>query len=165
MSEKQHPEKLQEVLDTLALFPDRADRIQMLIGIAERFRCVPDSIAKPPFSADNRVPACESEAYMWAVPRPDGTLAFHFAVENPQGISAKAMAVILEESLSGTPLEQVEQVSADVVYEIFGNELSMGKSMGLTSMVSMAQNAAKRLQRARSEPRSQAQTATGTATN
>ena len=138
------PEKLNDTLETLDLVPDRADRIQMLIDVAERFHDVPPEIARRPFSCDNRVPACESEAYVWAVRRPDGTLDYHFAVENPQGISAKAMAVILGESLSGSPLDQVAAVPQDVVYRIFGNELSMGKSMGLMAMTSMVSTLAKK---------------------
>ena len=140
------PEKLGEIVDTLALVPDRADRIQLLIDIAERFREVPPRIAVRPFAEENKVPACESQAYVWAERRPDGRLDFHFAVENPQGISAKALAVILDEGLSGAPLAEVAQVPQDVVYRLFGDELSMGKSMGLMAMVSMVRNAARQAQ-------------------
>ena len=140
------PEKLGEIVDTLALVPDRADRIQLLIDIAERFREVPPRIAVRPFAEENKVPACESQAYVWAERRPDGRLDFHFAVENPQGISAKALAVILEEGLSGAPLAEVAAVPQDVVYRLFGDELSMGKSMGLMAMVSMVRNAARQAQ-------------------
>jgi cysteine desulfuration protein SufE len=69
-------------------------------------------------------------------------LKFHFAVENPQGISAKAIAVILDATLSGAPLAQVLNVSPDIVYELFGRELSMGKNMGLTNMLYMCKMAA-----------------------
>ncbi|HVF61546.1 MAG TPA: SufE family protein [Thermoanaerobaculia bacterium] len=140
------PEKLGEIVDTLALVPDRADRIQLLIDIAERFREVPPRIAVRPFAEENKVPACESQAYVWAERRPDGRLDFHFAVENPQGISAKALAVILDEGLSGAPLAEVAVVPQDVVYRLFGDELSMGKSMGLMAMVSMVRNAARQAQ-------------------
>ena len=74
---------------------------------------------------------------MFGEERPDGSLDFHFAVENPQGISAKAMAVILGDALSGAPAGQVAEVPQDIVYRVFGPELSMGKSMGLMSMVGM----------------------------
>ncbi|MGB6362415.1 MAG: hypothetical protein WBG64_07070, partial [Thermoanaerobaculia bacterium] len=80
----------------------------------------------------------------WAEDRPDGSIGIHFAVENPQGISAKAMAVILDENLSGVPLEELARLSTDIPYEIFGRELSMGKSMGLMGMVAMVQRAAKK---------------------
>jgi cysteine desulfuration protein SufE len=140
------PEKLGEIVDTLALVPDRADRIQLLIDIAERFREVPPRIAVRPFAEENKVPACESQAYVWAERRPDGRLDFHFAVENPQGISAKALAVILDEGLSGASLAEVAAVPQDVVYRLFGDELSMGKSMGLMAMVSMVRNAARQAQ-------------------
>jgi cysteine desulfuration protein SufE len=143
------PEKLAETLDVISLVPDRADRIQLLIDIASRFREVPPSIATRPFPEESRVPACESEAYVFLEERPDGRLDFHFAVENPQGISARAMAVILDEGLSGAPLDEVAELPQDVVYRIFGNELSMGKSMGLMGMVSMIKSAAKRRLEAR----------------
>jgi len=138
------PEKLARTLETLGLVSDRAERIQLLIDIADRFREVPPRLAQRPFPGENQVPACESEAYVWAEPRADGTLDFHFAVENPQGISAKAMAVILGDAVSGAPLEQVAAIPQDIVYKVFGNELSMGKSMGLMGMVSMVGSLAKK---------------------
>jgi cysteine desulfuration protein SufE len=138
------PEKLSQTLDALAMVPDRGERIQLLIDIARRFEEVPPRLARRPFPEEHRVPACESEAYVFGEPRPDGTLEFHFAVENPQGISAKAMAVILDETLSGAPPAQVAEVPQDIVYKVFGNELSMGKSMGLMGMVSMVKTLAKK---------------------
>lgn len=138
------PEKLNNTLDTLSLVSDRSERIQLLIDIAERYREVPPRIAQRPFPEEHRVPACESEAYVWGEQRLDGTLDFHFAVENPQGISARAMAVLLGDALSGAPPEQVAAVPQDIVYRVFGNELSMGKSMGLMGMVSMITNMARK---------------------
>ena len=138
------PEKLTRMLDMLDMVTDRNERIQLLIDVANRFEDVPPRIARRPFPEEHRVPACESEAYVFAEERPDGTLDFHFAVENPQGISAKAMAAILDQTLSGAPPEEVAQVPADIVYRVFGRELSMGKSMGLMGMVGMVANLAKR---------------------
>jgi cysteine desulfuration protein SufE len=140
----QLPAKLTEFIDLVAAVPDRADRIQLLIDVAGRFQEVPERIARRPFPEEHRTPACESQAFVWAEERGDGTLDFHFAVENPQGISARAMAVILRDTLSGAPLEQVLSVSGDVVNQIFGEELSMGKNMGLQGMISMVQNLARR---------------------
>ena len=51
--------------------------------------------------------------------------------------------MILDEALSGAPLEQVAAVPQDLVYRVFGRELSMGKSMGLMGMVSMVASMAK----------------------
>ena len=138
------PTRLARLLDDLALVGDRSERIEALIGVADRFRGVPERLASRPYPEERRVPACESEAYVWSEANPDGTLRFHFAVENPQGISARALAVILDETLSGAPLAEVAEVPADVVYRIFGNELSMGKSMGLMGMVSSVAQAARR---------------------
>ncbi len=138
------PDKLRGFVDALNLLGDRSDRIQLLIDTAERYREVPEEIAGRPFEDSRKVPHCESDAYVWALDRPDGTLQFHFAVENPQGISAKAMAVILDETLSGAPPEQVLAVPSDLPYEIFGRELSMGKSMGLMGMVARVQAEARK---------------------
>jgi cysteine desulfuration protein SufE len=144
------PAKLTDTLETLEMVPDRGERIQLLIDIAGRFEEVPPRLARRPFASEHQVPACESEAYVFTEPRPDGSLDFHFAVENPQGISAKAMAVILGDALSGAPPEQVAEVSQDVVYQVFGRELSMGKSMGLMSMVGMVAALAKKQAEAKS---------------
>ena len=139
-----YPPKLAALVETLAMVPDRMDRIDFLISISDRFQEVPEHVAQRPFPEDRKVPACESEAYLWAERQAEGTLKFHFAVENPQGISAKAMAVILDESLSGEPPALYESLPGEVVYEIFGRELSMGKSMGLMGMVSMVTASAKK---------------------
>lgn len=121
---------------------DRTERIQTLIELGNKFREVPAEVASRPFDESRRVPNCESEAFVFYRPQPDGTLKYYFAVENPQGISAKATAVILDRTLSGAPVEQVLNVPADVIYDIFGRELSMGKNMGLTGMVQFCKVAA-----------------------
>ena len=121
---------------------DRNDRIELLIDIADRYAEVPPEVAQRPFDSRHLVPNCESEAYFFPVDQADGTFKLHFAVENPQGISARAMAVILDESLSGEPLEEVAKIEDDLPFEIFGRELSMGKTMGLNGMVAMVRLAA-----------------------
>lgn len=147
------PARLEELLGDLDLLADRSERIDALIGIAGRFHDVPERIARRPFADQHKVPACESQAYVFAEPRADGTLDFHFAVENPQGISAKALAVILGETLSGAPLREIADLDGDVVYRIFGRELSMGKSMGLMGMVSMVAHTAQQAARTGSPQR------------
>jgi cysteine desulfuration protein SufE len=136
------PNQLESLLTTLETL-DRGDRIQMLIELADQFSPVPPRIAQRPFPTDHRVPGCESEAYVWSEPRPSGGLNYYFAVENPQGISAKALAGILSTSLSGAALNEVSAVPADVIFRIFGRELSMGKSLGLMGMVNMVRAAAR----------------------
>lgn len=139
----EYPKRLEEMLEGFELLTDRHERINVLIGMADKFQPPPETVAKKPYPEETKVPACESEAFAFAVPRDDGTLKYHFAVENPQGISAMAMAVILDETLSGEPPENVLQVQPDVIYQIFGNELSMGKSMGLMGMVQLVQKETK----------------------
>lgn len=126
------------------MFEDRTERIQALISIADRFQQVPAEIAVHPYPEERRVPGCESEVFIWAMPNENGTLKFHFGVDNPQGVSAMALATVLDESLSGEPLRDVMSVPDGVVFEIFGSELSMGKSMGLINMVRTVKAEAKR---------------------
>ena len=144
-----YPEKLQDVLDQFAWITDRGERAEYLIELADRFEGVPASIAVRPYPAANHVAFCESEAYVFAEDRPDGRLKFHFAVENPQGLSARAMAVILDQTLSGQPLEQVAAVPDDIVLTIFGRNIAMGKGQGLMGIVAMVREHAKRRLRER----------------
>ncbi len=94
-----------------------------------------ENIARRPYPEEHRVKYCESEAYVWAEEQPDRTLRFHFAVENPSGISAKALAVILDKTLSGQDPEDVASISPEIVERIFRQNISMGKGLGLSSMV------------------------------
>ncbi len=136
------PAALAEVIEEFGHY-DRGERAEMLIHYADRFVEAPSEVATRPFPESSRVPRCESEAYVWAVDRPDGTLKFHFAVESPQGLSAKAWCVILDDTLSGAPLDQVVNVSADAIYEIFGRDLSMGKGQGLIGILDVVTHAAR----------------------
>lgn len=142
------PAKLQDVLDLFATFDDPADRTNLLLSYADQYREVPAAIATRPFGRDHLVPHCESEAYVWATKQPDGTLKLYFAVENPSGISAKALAAILDRSLSGLPPDQVAEITPDVVEAIFRQNISMGKGMGLMSMVQAVRSLARAAEKA-----------------
>jgi cysteine desulfuration protein SufE len=140
------PPKIDQLLEDLNFFDDRMERYQALIECADRFQEGPESILGPrPFPESHRAPRCDSEAYVWTEPVADGKFKYHFAVENPQGISAKAMAVILDESLSGEEPELAVNLSHDVVFAIFGKELSMGKGQGLMGMVDLVRMQTRRL--------------------
>lgn len=140
------PHKLADLLEDFSFITDRNERADYLIEIADRFRTVkvPPEIATPPYEESHRVPACESEAFVWTVEQPDGTLKYYFDVLNPQGLSAMAIAVVLDETCSGTPLEQVAAVQPDIVFKLFGKEISMGKGQGLMGIVGMVQYEAKK---------------------
>lgn len=142
------PEGLKTLLEDIQ-FAERAERIDMLIEYADRFQEVPERIATRPFPEENHVQKCESEAYVWAEDLPDGTLKFHFAVENPQGLSAKAWAVIMDETLSGQPLEAVADVPCDSVFTVFGKDVSMGKGMGLMGITDLITTYARQRLKAR----------------
>jgi cysteine desulfuration protein SufE len=137
-----YPQKLQEVLEMFELF-DPADRTSMLLSYADQFREVPSSVATRPFPKSHQVPHCESDAYVWAVKKPDGTLDLHFAVENPSGVSARALAVILQKTLSGLPAAEIAEVDASIVERLFRQNISMGKGLGLMSMVQAVQSLAR----------------------
>ncbi len=137
------PAPLADVVADLE-FADRGLRAELLIEYADQFEEVAPAIASRPFAEVHRAPRCESDAYVFATDRADGTLQFHFAVENPQGLSAKAWAVILGETLSGQPLEAVARVPQDVIFQLFGRDLSMGKGQGLVGMLDVVQHEARR---------------------
>jgi cysteine desulfuration protein SufE len=137
------PARLQDILDLFATFDDPSDRTNLLLSYADQFREVTPDVATRPFGRDHLVPHCESEAYVWAMKQPDGTLKLHFAVENPAGISAKALAAILDRSLSGLPPAQIAEITPDLVEAIFRQNISMGKGMGLMSMVQAVRSLAK----------------------
>ena len=126
---------LTQFLEDLSSLTNREDRIEYLLEIGSRFTPVPESIAIRPFADSHRVPACESEAYAWALKNSDNTWKLHFAVENPQGVSAMALGVILDESLSGKTSEEIAKVSESIVSDIFGSSISMGKGEGLRGML------------------------------
>jgi len=135
------PSKLQSVLDLLRSAGDPDLRAEFLIETASRFTPVPAEIATPPFEASHRVPGCESEAYVWACGE-SGRARLYFAVENPQGISAKALAVVLEEAIADASVEEIQSISRELAFELFGRHLSMGKGQGLMNMVEMSRTLA-----------------------
>jgi cysteine desulfuration protein SufE len=141
-----YPAALTEILEDFGFITDRNERAEYLIEIADRFpeaKVAPET-ATPPYDEVHRVPACESEAFVWALENPDGTLKYRFDVLNPQGLSAMAMSVILNDTCSGAPLEEVAAVPTEIVYTIFGKEISMGKGQGLMGLVAMVQHEAKK---------------------
>jgi cysteine desulfuration protein SufE len=139
------PPLLEELVEDFK-FVDRQERAEMLIEFADEFPsvAVPERVATRPYPQENHVTRCESDAYVWAEDAPGGTQKYWFAVENPQGLSAKAWAVIMERALSGRPLEEVASVSPDVIFDLFGKELSMGKGQGLMGMLDHVTSAARR---------------------
>ncbi|MBP7776321.1 MAG: SufE family protein [Acidobacteria bacterium] len=139
----QYPERLQTLLDAFAGVTDTDERTQLLIDFARKFKEVPPEVATRPFAPEHLVKHCESEAYAWAVPSADGTLKLHFAVENPSGVSAKALAAILDKALSGLPPSEIAKVDPEIVEKLFRQNISMGKGMGLMSMVQTVQALAK----------------------
>lgn len=136
-----NPPRLQEAVENLNFFEDRAERIDALISLAKQFDPVPPDVATRPYPEEHKVQGCESEVYVFA--RHEDGVRIYVAVENPQGMSAMAMAVLLQQSLNGSSAEEIARVDENVVYEVFGRELSMGKSMGLMGMVRMIKILAK----------------------
>jgi len=140
-----YPTKLQETIEDFSYITDRRDRQDYLIQLADDFNDykVPSEIAEQPYDESHRVPACESDAFVWWKTNDDGTLTYYFDVLNPQGLSAMAMAVILAQSCNGIDLEKVASIQADVVFDFFGKEISMGKGQGLMGIVNMVVAGAK----------------------
>ena len=134
-----NPTKLQEYLDTLAMFPDRQDRIETLIGFADEYKH-PTREAFPR-DENSKVPGCESEVYV-RMTKTEDRYNFGYAVDNPQGISAMAMAAILSAGLENCTAQEINAIDDQIVFEIFGKELSMGKNLGLTNMLRVSKHLA-----------------------
>ena len=109
------PSRLKQILEMLDTVANREEREMLLLGYAERFKPVPGAIASPPYPEERRIPYCESEAYVWVIHNTDGSITPHFAVENPSGISAKALAAILTDGLQGAMPEEVAAVALFMV--------------------------------------------------
>ena len=132
---KKLPEKLAKVIELFELTDNIGERIDLLMEYANRYENVPLEITTAPYPRERLVPFCESETYVWVVPREGNGVKLYFAVTNPSALSARALAVILDESLSGLSAEEIADVPPEVVYEIFDNRLSMGKGQGLMGIV------------------------------
>lgn len=144
------PEKLKRLLETFETIGDMEQRMSMLVSYAEQFREVPPSVASRPFPEDARVPFCESEAFVWALQEPGGNLRLHFAVENPSGVSARALSAILQKTVSGAPAAEIARISPDIVSRIFRQNISMGKGMGLMGIVERVRDMARATLRTKS---------------
>jgi cysteine desulfuration protein SufE len=132
-------QRLADLHETLDMFAEPSDRADLLISYADRFRDVPPDVAERPFPKSHQVPQCESEAYVWAQVGADDVLTLHFAVENPSGISAKALAAILQQVYNGQPAADILALDPDFVERVFRQNISMGKGLGLRSMILAAQ--------------------------
>ncbi len=132
----EYPEALRDVMEMFEDI-DEHGRAEILLDYSSRFQEVPSYIAQRPFPEDHRVQRCESEAYVFTEPNADDGVNFYFAVENPQGVSAKALAAILQESLMGEKAETIKAIPHDIVFRLFGKRISMGKGEGLLGMVAL----------------------------
>jgi sulfur transfer protein SufE len=166
-----YPDKLREVLEIFAENP--GERNQMLIEYSDQFQGVPDSIAARPYPLTHQVPHCESDSYVFyeLIDPPDSIdgdsnspngadsstgpagsagsrpprLKFHFAVENPFGVSARALSAILDSTISGLPADEIANMPIeDIVPTLFGKNISMGKGQGLLSIAAVVKKLAQR---------------------
>ncbi|MDZ7728574.1 MAG: hypothetical protein U5Q44_10500 [Dehalococcoidia bacterium] len=62
----------------------------------------PEDVATQPYPEENYRRALRIRRRVFAVEQPDGTYKFYFDVLNPQGVSAMAWSVILDETLSAS---------------------------------------------------------------
>lgn len=134
------PARVAALLQDLSEITDPADRADFLIECSDRFVEVPAEIATRPFLESHRVPGCESEAFAWVSSGEGGRYRLHFAVENPQGVSARAFAVLLCDCLDDSTAAEILSVPRELVYDIFGRGIAMGKGQGLMGMLLLAQS-------------------------
>lgn len=138
-------EKLTELATEIENTEDRMLRSEILIDLANEYAEAPETVAKRPFPDDHKSPACQSDAFVWVVKAADERLFPYFTVENPQGLSAKALAAILVKTCSGISLAEMRSVEDGVVNRIFGPTLSMGKGEGLMGMIRKMKQLAERV--------------------
>jgi len=136
------PKPLADLLDEFRLL-DRDERVEYLIEYAHEFESVPERIATRPYSEDHHVKRCQSDVFVWAETSGEDAQKYHFAVENPQGISAQAFCAILDKTASGARLADVAGIPGDIVFDIFGRDISMGKGEGLVGIVTAVTEFAK----------------------
>ncbi|MGE0000879.1 MAG: SufE family protein [Fimbriimonadaceae bacterium] len=122
---------LAETIEAFEFLTDRQERIEELVRASRRFQ---QAESPKPFPEANRVPGCESEAFVW-VTGDQAAVKLGFAVENPQGVSAMALATILRETMDGLPASDFSSIPDDLHLRLFGAELSMGKALGLGNLV------------------------------
>ena len=135
----EYPKLLQDLLEIFEDIEDRSERTDMLIYWSDKYQRAAESVTgSKPYSDKNKVPACESEAFVWSNARSDGSLDFHYVVENPQGLSAKALSAILSTTVSGANLEEIKNLeSDDIVRTLFGANVGMVRAQGLRGVVKM----------------------------
>jgi sulfur transfer protein SufE len=143
----QYPAALREVLESFRDNP--ADRNAMLVDYSDLFAGVPERIAARPYPQQAQVPHCESESYVFVENLEPGAhdpkLHFHFAVENPFGVSARALSAVLDQTINGLPASHIARMPIDnLVPTLFTRNISMGKGQGLLGIASMVKALAKR---------------------
>ena len=129
------PAKLELLIADIESVDDRMVRAEILTELGNSYQEVPAAVAHRPFSQEHKVTACQSDAYVWVVMSDQGLCFPYFAVENPQGLSAKALASLLTQGCSGVTAQEISAVSDGIVARVFGSTISMGKAEGLMNMV------------------------------
>jgi len=139
----EYPQKLKDIVDVLSSLPEH-DRIEMLLDFASKYKAVPEEIASPPYPEDNKAQMCESNAFVWSTLDSSNKINFHFAVENPQGLSARAFVVILQRNLNGESPQLIQNIPNEIITKIFSESLSIRKNIGLTNILQKVQQEAKK---------------------
>jgi cysteine desulfuration protein SufE len=142
-----YPLALREVLEAFRDNPN--DRNAMLVDYSDLFTGVPERIAKRPYPEVARVPHCESESFVFVENLDPGTrdprLHYHFAVENPFGVSARALSAVLDQTVNGLRASEIAAMPIDdLVPTLFTRNISMGKGQGLLGIASMVKAFARR---------------------
>lgn len=132
----------ERIVDSFRSINDEAERMMMLIEFASCYVDPPPTIAHRPYPEECKLSTNYAKIYFWAVPRPDERLEFYFAVEDKEGVSAKAFAVMLSRTLSGADLPKVAAVPSEVVDIIFGNGIEPEKRSALLAMLEAVRSAA-----------------------
>ncbi len=138
----QYPEELHEILEIINE-SSTSERHELLLDYSDRFQGVPEHIATRPYPESHRVVECESDVYVFTEKADNGGINFYIAVENPQGVSSRALSAILSESFNGASLETIERIPETLVFELFGRNVSMGKGAGMMGIIRLLKHFAR----------------------
>ncbi len=146
----QFPEELHELLTIIRESPI-TDRNEILLDYSDRFEGVPEHIATRPYPESHRVVECESDVYVFTEQGKNNGINFYIAVENPQGVSSRALSAVLKESFDGKDLQKIESIPETLIFELFGRNVSMGKGAGMMGIIKLLKYFARQQQQQSSE--------------
>ncbi len=119
------PPRLQEIVDDFALLEGQ-EKLEYLLELAERLPPLPEWLAGQREQME-QVHECMTPVDIFVRPK-DGRLSFYFDVP-PESPTVRGYAVILQEGLTGTTLEELLAVPAEFYLQMGLQEVLSGQRL------------------------------------